>query len=56
MHKRWVYQELPDQSLVEQLATEIRVTPSLATLLAQRSVRSFERSKALLSPQHTAVA
>nr|WKN39886.1 single-stranded-DNA-specific exonuclease RecJ [Tunicatimonas sp. TK19036] len=50
MRKRWVYQELPNESLVEQLVTDIRVTPTLATVLAQRSVSSFDQAKHFFRP------
>ena len=32
MRKQWVFQELPDQELVAQLAADVRITPTLATL------------------------
>ncbi|MEQ9439082.1 MAG: single-stranded-DNA-specific exonuclease RecJ [Cyclobacteriaceae bacterium] len=50
MRKRWVYQEQPDQQLIEQLVTDIRVTPSLATILAQRKISSFEEAKQFFRP------
>ncbi|MEM9671826.1 MAG: single-stranded-DNA-specific exonuclease RecJ [Cyclobacteriaceae bacterium] len=50
MRKQWVFQELPDQELVAQLAADVRITPTLATLLAQREVRTFDQAKQFFRP------
>ena len=50
MRRHWIYQELPNQQLVEQLAADIRVAPSLAAVLAQRGVRSFDEAKRFFRP------
>lgn len=50
MHKQWVFQELPNQQTVEQLATEVHIAPTLAKILAQRGIQSFDQAKQFFRP------
>ncbi|WKN45170.1 single-stranded-DNA-specific exonuclease RecJ [Tunicatimonas pelagia] len=50
MRKKWVLQEIPDQQTIEKLTTDIRVPATLATLLAQRGVSSYDQAKDFFRP------
>jgi len=50
MRKQWVFQESPNQQTVEQLTTDVRVPATLATILAQRGVSSYDQAKSFFRP------
>lgn len=51
MEKRWVYKELPTNEDAEALATVLNINHSLATLLIQRGVTTFEAARAFFRPK-----
>ncbi|RAU84529.1 single-stranded-DNA-specific exonuclease RecJ [Pontibacter arcticus] len=55
MEKRWVINEPPPAEVVEQLATSLKISPTLASILCQRSVCDFEEAKAFFRPDLTAL-
>lgn len=50
MQKRWIYKENPDPKLVGQLAEALEISESMATLLAQRGITTFEAAKDFFRP------
>lgn len=50
MRKQWVFREISDQQTVEQLTAEVRIPATLATILAQRGVNSYNQAKAFFRP------
>lgn len=50
MEKKWIYKPTPPLSKVEALAKAINVEPTLALLLAQRGIHTFEEAKAFFRP------
>ena len=50
MQKRWTQINKTDSDLTAQLATELGIDKILASLLIQRGVDSFEKSKAFFRP------
>ncbi|MGB3589996.1 MAG: single-stranded-DNA-specific exonuclease RecJ [Tunicatimonas sp.] len=50
MRKQWVFQKIPNQQTVEQLTTDVRVPVTLATILAQRGLSSYNEAKAFFRP------
>ena len=50
MQKRWIVKETTDQNLANQLAQDINVSPSLASLLIQRNVDGFNKAKDFFRP------
>ncbi len=51
MEKRWVLNETADRNKVEILATTLNIDKSLATILVQRGISSFEEAKFFFRPQ-----
>ena len=52
MEKRWVLKEQGDTELVKALAKELNeIDPSLANLLIQRGVNTYEEAKAFFRPK-----
>ena len=50
MHKQWIFQNAPNPQIVKQLSTDIHISSSLATILAQRGIQSFDQAKAFFRP------
>ena len=50
MGKRWVTKERGDSIVVRQLAVALGVSESLANLMVQRNITSFQEAKAFFSP------
>lgn len=50
MSKKWVYRDLPPIELVKPLASGIKVTETLASLLVQRGYSSFEDARMFFRP------
>jgi hypothetical protein len=53
MQKRWVLKDRGDKELVAKLATQLSVESSLAELLVQRGVSTFEEARAFFRPELT---
>jgi single-stranded-DNA-specific exonuclease len=50
MVKKWVCKPLPDQEQAEHLSKAINVNPTLASLLIQRGINSFQQAKNFFRP------
>jgi len=50
MIRRWLHKALPPQAEIESLSKSINVNPSLATLLIQRGIRTFDDAKKFFRP------
>jgi len=50
MSKKWVYKDLPPMELVKPLASGIKVTETLSSLLVQRGHSSFEEARMFFRP------
>lgn len=50
MHKQWIFRPLPEPSAVTTLGEAIRVNPSIATLLVQKGITSFDQARAYFRP------
>src|SRR5690606_14091382 len=50
MQKRWVVKEAPDAAKVQNLAESLKISQTLATILCQRGIHSFEEAKAFFRP------
>ncbi|HEX7365684.1 MAG TPA: single-stranded-DNA-specific exonuclease RecJ [Pelobium sp.] len=51
MEKRWVTQEKADAQLVEKINAELKVGPTLASMMVRRGLTSFEEAKSFFRPQ-----
>jgi single-stranded-DNA-specific exonuclease len=51
MDKRWILKNRGDRELVSNLASQLGLEPSLAELLVQRGVSTFEEAKAFFRPE-----
>lgn len=51
MEKRWVEKELPEETLIKTLSVELNINPSLATLLAQRGIKTFQMARDFFRPK-----
>jgi single-stranded-DNA-specific exonuclease len=51
MVKRWVLKDRGNKEVVSNLATQLSIEPSLAELLVQRGITSFEAAKAFFRPE-----
>jgi len=51
MEKRWVYKEMGDDEVVQQLSDELGIDSDLSNLLVQRGVRTFDEAKIYFRPQ-----
>ncbi len=47
---RWTLKPIPDNEKVDQLSKELQVDPSIASLLAQRGIETYEASKNFFRP------
>jgi single-stranded-DNA-specific exonuclease len=50
MEKNWIIKEKGDVALVKQLAKALDVSESLANLMVQRNITTFEEAKAFFRP------
>jgi len=50
MEKRWVLKEQGDKKHIQHLAQVLKIDPSLANLLAQRGITTFEEARAFFRP------
>lgn len=50
MEKRWVYKDSHKEPAVKTLATSLNVNPTLATLLLQRGISSFDEAREFFRP------
>jgi single-stranded-DNA-specific exonuclease len=48
--KRWVLKDMPEAQIVENLKISINVSSSIATLLAQRDIKTFDHAKSFFRP------
>lgn len=51
MQKRWLIKSTPDQEIIDQLVTDIKIEPALASILAQRGVSSFDEAQYFFRPK-----
>ncbi|MCZ8353776.1 MAG: single-stranded-DNA-specific exonuclease RecJ [Cyclobacteriaceae bacterium] len=50
MNKRWLYKPLPEITSVESLSKTLNINASVATILLQRQIDSFDKAKAFFRP------
>lgn len=50
MNKRWLYKPLPEITSVESLSKILNINASVATILLQRQIDSFDKAKAFFRP------
>ena len=50
MITRWIYQEAPDQLIVDQLSEEISISKTLSKILVQRGITNREEAKSFFEP------
>lgn len=50
MEKRWIFKSQPAKEIVDQLIKSVYLTEPLATLLAQRGIRTYEEGKSFFRP------
>jgi single-stranded-DNA-specific exonuclease len=50
MNKRWLYKPLPENTSVELLSKTLNVNTSVATILLQRQIDTFDKAKAFFRP------
>lgn len=50
MQKKWVYKQIPETAKVEALAKELNISHTLATILLQRGVNTFQQAKDFFRP------
>jgi single-stranded-DNA-specific exonuclease len=51
MEKRWVINERPETDLIAKIIEEVGVSRPVATILAQRNIKSFDEAKAFFRPE-----
>lgn len=51
MKKRWVLKEQGDQTIIKQLSEELKIDSTLANLLAQRNIYTYDEAKKFFRPQ-----
>ncbi|NOR88575.1 MAG: single-stranded-DNA-specific exonuclease RecJ [Bacteroidales bacterium] len=51
MEKRWVIEDQADESMISHLQEVLKIEPTLANLLAQRGITSFEEAKTFFRPE-----
>jgi single-stranded-DNA-specific exonuclease len=52
MAKRWVLKDTADDTIVQQLAAELNISPVLSRLLVSRGVNTFEEARYFFRPSH----
>jgi single-stranded-DNA-specific exonuclease len=50
MEKRWVYKQEASEDVVRNLAQELKISPTLASILCQRDICTFEEAKSFFRP------
>ncbi len=50
MEKKWIYLEEPDEQIIQDLSKSININPTLAKILAQRGIQSFDQAKKFFRP------
>ncbi|MEP5613201.1 MAG: single-stranded-DNA-specific exonuclease RecJ [Cyclobacteriaceae bacterium] len=50
MEKKWIYLDEPDAQIIQDLSKSINISPTLAKILAQRGIESFDQAKAFFRP------
>jgi len=50
MNRRWIYKPIPPSGDIDLLSKSINVNPTLATLLLQRNIHSFENARKFFRP------
>ena len=50
MQKRWIFKDQPNSKVVKELAQSLEIGESMATLLAQRGIDTFEEAKTFFRP------
>ncbi|MHC2990840.1 recombinase RecJ [Pontibacter sp. HJ8] len=50
MEKRWVYNQEASPEVVDNLAESLKISPTLANILCQRSICTYEEAKAFFRP------
>lgn len=50
MEKKWIYLTDPDEQIIQDLSTSININPTLAKILAQRGIESFDQAKEYFRP------
>ncbi len=50
MTNRWIYNEIPDEELIEKLSVAINVNKTIAAILIQRGIKTFEEAKDFFRP------
>ncbi|QMU31236.1 single-stranded-DNA-specific exonuclease RecJ [Adhaeribacter radiodurans] len=50
MEKRWVYKPVPDEVTVQRVSESLNISPTLASVLCQRNLCTFETAKAYFRP------
>jgi single-stranded-DNA-specific exonuclease len=50
MEKRWVYKQQVSEEIVNNMAESLKVSPTIATILCQRNICTFEEAKAFFRP------
>jgi single-stranded-DNA-specific exonuclease len=53
MENRWIYKSVPSEEKVSALASSLSVSKSLATLLAQRNITTFNEARTFFRPDLT---
>lgn len=53
MQKRWIRKFEPDKKLVDELATAININKTLAEILVQRGIETFDAAKKFFRPQYS---
>lgn len=53
MEKRWVQKPLPSADIVRRLQNDLKVSESLAVMLAQRSIHDFESARSFFRPERS---
>jgi len=51
LEKRWLYQQTPDDNVIEELGKSINVSEPIATILAQRGKDTYDKAKAFFRPK-----
>ncbi len=50
MEKKWIYLEEPNDEIIQDLSKSININPTLAKILAQRGIQSFDQAKKFFRP------
>ncbi len=50
MEKKWIYLDEPDEQIIQDLSKSININPTLAKILAQRGIQSFDQAKKFFRP------